>query len=256
MQRVEMRFGDQSADARKVRVRGDRRQDGGRLYLLSSRKALHVAHGAFVRRALATLAVVLVTGLVLAATCAAQDVYIRSLTPVISVKTVKTKLPGFQRGVQDYLRWWGGGPVTLRYGTAPAWSGAYQMTISPSVSVFYSGYHSIGPFGPYARVFTDVGGPEWQVTLTHELFEMLADPYIVRSARADRLYLVEVADPVEAYWYYRLGNVAISDFVGPDWYTGGHYFDFMHLVTKPHQLLRGGYVSYWDGVDWAQIFAP
>jgi hypothetical protein len=192
--------------------------------------------------------------LIFVGTCVAQDVYLKSLTPAVTQTAISKRLPGLRVGVKDFQAWWGGERIYLKLGRAPAGSTAWQISIAPFVSVFYSGYHSIGPSGPYARVFVAPGANDWTVTLTHELFEMAADPYLVRTVQSDRLYLIEVADPVEAFDYTRLG-VRIADFVGPDWYVGGRYFDFMHLVEYPHQLLEGGYVSYWNGYDWAQLYA-
>jgi hypothetical protein len=191
--------------------------------------------------------------LILASTCAAQDVYLKSLTPNVTQTAISKRLPGLRVGVRDFQSWWGGERIYLKLGKAPAGSTAWQISIAAPVSAFYSGYHFVGPSGPYARVFTD-GDSDWTITLTHELFEMAADPYLVRTVQSDRLYLIVVADPVESFCYFRNG-VEFSDFVGPDWYVGGRYFDFMHLATRPHQLLEGGYVSYWNGYDWAQLYA-
>jgi hypothetical protein len=200
----------------------------------------------------AKLALLVVVGLLLFAGAAqAQDVYVKSRTSAVTSTMLSNRLVGLRVGLADLRRWWGG-DCYLKLGKAPA--GAWQISISPPESVFYSGYHSYGPFGPYARVFTD-GNDSWTIPLTHELFEMCTDPYLVRTVQSDKLYLVEVCDPVEAFSYARRG-VPISDFVGPDWYSGGNYFDKMGLVQQAHQLLSGGFYSYWDGYDWLYEDAP
>lgn len=196
------------------------------------------------------LLVVMLAALVLAPAALATNVYVRTQGGVTPYQ-IQQALPGFQKGANDVRRWWGGPPVTLIYGKAPR--GDWQITVRPFASLFVGGFHSLDPWGtPYAIIYLS---DEWEVVLSHELDEMIADPYLLRTAQADRLYLVEICDPVEQLSYRRLG-VSLSDFVGPDWYrtSGGAYFDYMHRVKRVHQILPGGYVSYWDGTDWTQEF--
>jgi hypothetical protein len=64
------------------------------------------------------------------------------------------------------------------------------------------GYHDETSEGlPLAKVFAKTDkdyGYNWTVTLTHELFEMLADPYICLAAQTSNteFYGYEVGDPV------------------------------------------------------------
>jgi hypothetical protein len=76
---------------------------------------------------------------------------------------------------------------------------------------------------PVALVDTnraDTGVP-WTVAASHELFEMIEDPFLDRTTMASDgtgdLWLDEVADPVEDYRMWVRG-VPLSDFVYPAWF--------------------------------------
>jgi hypothetical protein len=100
----------------------------------------------------------------------------------------------------------------------------------------------------------------WTVTLSHEVLEMIADPYGNRLIAAphpldpvERVkYLVEVCDPCQTVWY-PINGVPVSDFytpryfdpVGPD---AGRY-SFTGEVTRPIEILDGGYLSWIDPDD-------
>jgi hypothetical protein len=129
------------------------------------------------------------------------------------------------------------------------------------------GYHDLSATGrPIASVFakTDIdNGYSWTVTFTHELFEMLADPFISLAAQTSntQFYAYEVGDPVEADKYCYLRNdlhgrpVKISNFVTPAWFQPGlpGPFDHCKLLSKSLQLLSGGYVSiFTSGSGWSQ----
>jgi hypothetical protein len=85
------------------------------------------------------------------------------------------------------------------------------------------GYHADQHHQPYALVKAGAG---WSVTASHELLEMLADPWGRRlwaaqepvAAGIGRVrFLVEVCDPVERGSYPIMG-IGVSDFVLPAWY--------------------------------------
>jgi hypothetical protein len=132
------------------------------------------------------------------------------------------------------------------------------------------GYHDLTKAGlPLGKVFAkttlDEGGL-WTVTLSHEMLEMLADPNINLCAFDEenrRLYAYEVCDAVEADKLgYAIDGVTLSDFVLPGWFepthvSRGEHFAFKSKVTRPFQLLAGGYISYFDigGGGWQQLTA-
>lgn len=131
------------------------------------------------------------------------------------------------------------------------------------------GYHDITSKGlPLGKVFakTDLTyGEDWACTASHELLEMLADPTInltvfeENTANGGVLYAYEVCDACEDEKFaYKIDGVLVSDFVYPAWFesfrkTG--QFDFMKKISKPLQLLSGGYIGMYNiknGGGWTQ----
>lgn len=99
------------------------------------------------------------------------------------------------------------------------------------------------------------------VTISHEIFEMLADPEIDAVTLCDdgTEYATEVADAVESTWYpvpvASGASVRVSNFVTPRWFVGGAGpYDFLGRCTSPFEVLAGGYVSRRlpDGT-WTQV---
>jgi hypothetical protein len=120
---------------------------------------------------------------------------------------------------------------------------------------------------PYALVMATQGT---SLTCSHELLEMLADPFGNRLVASDSIkpgqgrvnYLVEICDPSEAGEFgYSINGIAVSDFYTP------HYFDpvalpgvrysFTGALKKPKQVLKGGYLSWIDPISgqwWQALF--
>jgi hypothetical protein len=107
---------------------------------------------------------------------------------------------------------------------------------------------------PFALIKSGPGS-SWSRYASHELIELLCNPYGGRTTPARSLkeeqgevdYLVEVCDPCE-YSTYKIENVVVSDFVTPDYYqakTGGDTsYSHEGLIKKPLQLLAGGYIAW------------
>jgi len=125
------------------------------------------------------------------------------------------------------------------------------------------GYHDLTAGGlPIGKVFartTQDDGGEVSVTASHELLEMLADPWICNAVQiaATTFYALEVADACEAdqYAYAAPNGVFVSDFVLPHWFTGhaAGPADFRGHISKPYQLLPGGYIGEWTpNSGWTQ----
>jgi hypothetical protein len=130
-----------------------------------------------------------------------------------------------------------------------------------------AGFHTDKNGQPFAVV---EAGDSWSLTASHEVLEMLADPFGNRvvagpspkpgQGRVE--FLVEVCDPSEDQEFaYTVNDVLVSDFYTP------HYFDpvphegvrysFNSKVTKPREVLRGGYLSWHDLVGdhwWQETF--
>ncbi len=110
----------------------------------------------------------------------------------------------------------------------------------------------------------------WSLTASHEMVEMLADPFGKRvvSGQSPRRgqgrveFLVEVADPCEADQFaYTVNGILVSDFITPHFYdpteVEGTRYSFTGAISKPRQILRGGYISWHDPVSdhwWQQVW--
>jgi hypothetical protein len=118
------------------------------------------------------------------------------------------------------------------------------------------GYHDLTSAGlPLGKAFVataEENGMPWSVVLSHELLEMLIDPYINLAAVIRQggvpngmLYGYEVCDPVRSDTY-RIDSVAVSNFVYPAWFEAdrprrGTRFDHLERVAAPLRLRPGGY---------------
>jgi hypothetical protein len=126
-------------------------------------------------------------------------------------------------------------------------------------------YHDLTPDGfPLAKVFVKTildNGDAVSTAASHELVEMLVDPAInLLSTGPDpkAAYAYESADPVEEV-SFDVRGLPMSDFVYPSYFEAFHApgstrFDHAGQVTRPFQLLRGGYQILFKGGKWTQIF--
>jgi hypothetical protein len=100
----------------------------------------------------------------------------------------------------------------------------------------------------------------WSVTLSHEVLEMIADPFGNRLIAAkhpldDRQrvkYLVEICDPCQAMWY-PVNGVPVSDFYTPRYFdpvdvVSGRY-SFTGALELPLQILESGFLCWIDPTD-------
>jgi hypothetical protein len=110
----------------------------------------------------------------------------------------------------------------------------------------------------------------WSLTASHEMLEMLADPFGKRvipgkspkrgQGRVE--FLVEVCDPCEASQFaYTVNGILVSDFYTPNFFdpmqSDATRYSFTGALTKPRQVLRGGYLSWHDPVSdhwWQETF--
>ena len=118
--------------------------------------------------------------------------------------------------------------------------------------------------------------PDWSVTVSHELVEMLADPsgnrmhppaLLPQGLDSSRVglgqgalvrYLVETADPSEA-GFYIVGQTKASDFIDDNWYQATlpapAVTSHTGLLTLPREVGDGGYCSFArDDDEWFQVF--
>jgi hypothetical protein len=126
-------------------------------------------------------------------------------------------------------------------------------------------YHDLTADGlPQSKVFvrtTLANGDLVSVSASHELVEMLVDPAInLMSTGPDRtlVYAYESADPVEAL-NFEVNGIPMSDFVYPAYFEEFHAprsvrFDQMDAVSKPFEILKGGYQIIFQNGKWSQVF--
>ena len=126
-------------------------------------------------------------------------------------------------------------------------------------------YHDLTPDGfPLAKVFVKTtvdNGDLVSVSASHELVEMLVDPAInLMSTGPDpkATYAYESADPVEAL-SFKVNGIPMSDFIYPSYFEGFRKansvkFDQMNKVSRPFQILKGGYQIVFKSGKWTQVF--
>lgn len=181
---------------------------------------------------------------------------------------VEAVLPALQKQVSlDFKAYWNL-DCTLSFlpNNQPLTTGWWQMVIVDNPDQAGAlGYHEMTSTGtPLGKVFAKLdldNRCSWAVTLSHELLEMLVDPWINWCAvsRDGKIYALEVCDAVEADDLgYEIDGVLVSDFVTPSWFEPAEAdrFDFKQHLSKELQLAEGGYISILDPKKgWTQITA-
>lgn len=126
-------------------------------------------------------------------------------------------------------------------------------------------YHDLTPDGlPQSKVFvkTTLDNHDLvSVSASHELVEMLVDPAInlmTTGPNQKIIYAYESADPVEAL-SYKVNGIPMSDFIYPAYFEAfrkpnSAQFDRLKKVTKPFQILSGGYQIIFKNGKWSQVF--
>jgi hypothetical protein len=120
--------------------------------------------------------------------------------------------------------------------------------------------------GVHANAFTRQpfaliqAGDDWSVAVSHEVLEMLADPYGNRLIGArhpidpdERVkYLVEICDPCQTVGY-TVNGWKMSDFYTPRYFdpvrNAAAFYSFTGAIEYPLHILGGGYVSWIDPRD-------
>jgi hypothetical protein len=137
------------------------------------------------------------------------------------------------------------------------------------------GYHDVDPLGnPLGKVFVRTtlnDGQKVSVTTSHELLEMLGDPWISTADLDGNVWWAkEAADMVEndEYeitipdgWPGAGTKVAVSNFGLLAWWNSSSAgpYDFLGKLKKPLTLTPGGYMSFLDmdhlSRGWQQVTA-
>jgi len=202
------------------------------------------------------------------ASMAIPVIAVTNASTCLSDAQVEPVLPALQKQVSEHFKAYWSVDCTLAFlpKDAPLTPGWWQIIITDNPDQAGTlGYHEMTRQGtPLGKVFAKLdqdNGYAWTVTLSHELLEMLADPWINWCAVGSdsKIYALEVCDPVEADDLgYRIDGVLVSDFITPAWFepTEADRLDFKQHVSKNLQLARGGYISVLDPQSgWTQITA-
>jgi hypothetical protein len=199
------------------------------------------------------------------ANAAPPTVYIVDKASAVTPAEVQSWLPALQTQISGEFEQTWNLDATVSVSDAPP-VGAWTITLTDQGDQAGAlGYHDVChkdghgvPCGfVYAQTTLDAGDAV-SVTLDHELLEMLADPYTTSFEKVGkRFYIREVCDAPEsdAYAYSEPGsNVLLSDFVTPFFFRPGHVgpYDYRGAVSRPLEILPGGYLSYWQGGSWWQ----
>jgi len=202
------------------------------------------------------------------AATAPQQIQVVNASTLVSDADIQAALPAFQQSIDlDVGPIWGvsANLTFLPTGQTPDPNAWTIYVVNDTGLGGAAGFHSwTKNTGPVAYIGTDTD-INWQLVFSHELDEMLVDPYINRvngvlkcnvwTCKTRRFYLTEIGDPVELA-SYQINGVMISDFITPKWGLGFKTgIDFLGLLPhKRHSLLSGGYVTYYSNGHWAQMF--
>jgi hypothetical protein len=154
---------------------------------------------------------------------------------------------------------------------AGVWPVQLVKTLPPDEGGFHSDKHK----QPYAKVIATTEDTTWTIDASHEILEMLVDPYGNRMQSSVAIeivggkiqdgtgqfgYLVEACDPCEDNSYaYTINGIAVSDFITPHFYdpmvTPGTRYSFTGAIKGPRQILPGGYISWVNAQkdEWQQL---
>ncbi len=174
---------------------------------------------------------------------------------------------------QDFARYWDCGVVGFQAVSKARTMDpkAWQFVIADtSDQAGAAGYHEVGsgggPIGfAFAKTTLDAGMKP-SVTISHEILEMIADPFIDQTAQwsdlPSPLFLAyEACDPVEDDSQGQVKHgIMLSDFVLPSYFVPGSAgpWDLMRHLMGPWdatKMLLGAYQATWDPtMGWAQVF--
>lgn len=200
-----------------------------------------------------------------------MNIYVINKSTAVTDAQVQAWLPAFNVFVAHVRAWWPR-PATLVWCPRDeeptlAWKLVFADTSDQAGAL---GYHDFTPDGrPISYVFAKDDlkyGYNPTITATHEIAEMIADPWISEAFQVSntQFFAKEICDPCEADEFaYSITvdpfpPVQVSDFVLPKWFVPGSsgQLDRNGKIDRPLRLLPGGYMSVFvSGKGWTQIQA-
>lgn len=191
-----------------------------------------------------------------------QTIYVRNLSQFVTDKAVTDALPAIQKAAdEDFAKYWHTTAKLVFIGAKePPQGSEFFVLIDKGRYKDALAFHRLIQGAPGSVVYVGTCkyyGYSWTIAFTHELWEQLADPSLIRTAQGQdgRIWANEVADPVESDsdGYWRTGahgvKVHISDFITDKWYGDGGVsgpYDFTQHVQKPLTIRPGGYAQWYD----------
>ncbi|HUA34552.1 MAG TPA: hypothetical protein VMA09_13170 [Candidatus Binataceae bacterium] len=176
---------------------------------------------------------------------------------------------------RDLPQFWNAQATVIHLGANKVPSGVWPVYLVKSLPPGEGGFHLDKHNQPYAEVIATPDSEGWTVAASHEIVEMLVDPYgnrlqsstsieisggKIEDGNGQYSYLVEACDPCEADQYaYTIQGIAVSDFLTPHFYdlkeTAGSRYSFTGALKAPRQILPGGYISWVDQSteEWQQL---
>jgi len=203
------------------------------------------------------------------------DIYVNNLSTTISADELRNTMRAIQIQItRDFFPVWGINANLQVYDVHRAYN-QWQIVILDNSDVANElGYHDVTSTGnPLGKVFVNTAGNfnfPWSVVFSHEILEMLVDPYCELAAfnqdsqTTGQLIAYEVCDPVQAHGEgYQIGSVEVANFVYPGWfessYPAGSKVDFLNALPAPLTLGSGGYISLFNvnptTTGWTQVTA-
>src|SRR5471030_1685112 len=147
---------------------------------------------------------------------------------------------------------------------APAAGAWWLVFLDDSDQASALAYHDLSNDGyPVSKVFVQTlmaQNASISVAASHELCEMAVDPWLNGAYQdaAGAFWAAEICDPVESDQYgYRIGDISVSDFVTPNWFTqrsNQTNIDFKGHAHGAFEVLAGGYAQKFDPQSgWVQL---
>jgi len=182
---------------------------------------------------------------------------------ILADADVQAIVPALQEQVSQHLEptWRVNAALAFfKKGSQPL-AGSWRLLIMDDTDVTGdSGYHNVDAQGPFGRVFVKTATEvkqKWTVVASHELLEMLINPYANlasfvppdETGNVGVYYDLEVCDPVYLdELSYSVKNVSVSDFVFPEW--------FAPWVAQPDPSKPSLQVDYAKRLDGPTKIAP
>jgi hypothetical protein len=193
-----------------------------------------------------------------------RQVAIVSTSPQISSSTVMQISAALQKQATRDL-----GPIWEISATVDAFEGLGQVPVGTwpiiiggQVPPGAGGFHTDNNGQPLALVRASNDVNVLCQTCSHEMIEMLVDPFGSRFVPGDSPmpdqgrvnFLVEACDPPEAAQFgYTINNLLVSDFYTPHYFdpvqSAGVRYSFTGAITEPRQVLQGGYLSWLEPIS-------